>query len=141
MTLDRTISSAPDLRQDLPEPHFDAETGGYQDTSSLVDDVSALFSDGKSYAKAELAFQKSRASYVADRSKGASVFGLGALIALHLALIALTVGLLLGLTEELGPWLATLIVFGLFAIIAGIMAMMLKSRLSEISSAMSDKNA
>lgn len=140
MTLDQDTAAASDLRNDLPEPRFSADREGQHDTSSLVDDVSALFSDGKTYARAELAFQKSRASYVADRSKGATVYAVGALIALHLALIALTVGLLLGLTEELGPWLATLIMVAVFALVAGVLAMMLKGRVGEIRTAFSDKS-
>ena len=140
MTLDQSTSTAPDLRHDLPEPHFDAGSESYQDTSSLVDDVSALFSDGKTYAKAEFAFQKSRASFVADRSKGVGVYAVGALIALHLALIALVVGLLLGLTAEVGPWLAMLIVVAIFAIIAGVLALKLKGRVGEIRTAFTDNS-
>ncbi|MCH2488193.1 MAG: hypothetical protein MK010_10690, partial [Erythrobacter sp.] len=42
---------------------------------SLTDDIFALFDDGKTYVEAEIAFQKSRSSFVANRAKLAVAYG------------------------------------------------------------------
>lgn len=87
-----------------------------QDYRSLVADVEALFDDGKTYLQAELAFQKTRAAFVADRAKGAFIFGAMAAVFGFLALIGLTVGLIIALTPWLTAWGASaLVVFLLVA--------------------------
>lgn len=124
----------------IPEPHFDPLEGDdTPETSSLIDDVSALFEDGKTYAQAELAFQKSRARFVGDRTKGVVVFAVGAIAAFHLALIAVTVGLVFALATLIGPWLATLAVTLAYLIVAAILGLKLKSRIGEIRSALKDQ--
>ena len=125
---------------DVPDDfNSDEESaGGRSAQPSLADDLLALFEDGKTYAEAELAYQKSRAGYTANRLKGALALGLGAFGVLHLALIALTVGVVIALTPLVGPWIATAIVT-IALIIAGIiMLMMLKSRIDDIRNAFSD---
>ena len=125
---------------DVPDD-FNSEEESAGDGSaqpSLADDLLALFEDGKTYAEAELAYQKSRAGYTANRLKGALALGLGAFGVLHLALIALTVGVVIALAPLVGPWIATAIVT-IALIIAGIiMLMMLKSRIDDIRNAFSD---
>jgi hypothetical protein len=89
---------------------------GEQEYRSLVADVEALFDDGKTYLQAELAFQKRRAAFVADRAKGAFIFGAVAAVFGFLALIGLTVGLIIALTPWLTAWGASaLVVFLLVA--------------------------
>ena len=105
---------------------------------SLADDVLALFEDGKTYAEAEVAFQKSRASFAANRLKGAIAFGLGAFGVLHLALIAATVGAVIALAPLVGPWIATAIVTIALIILGVLFLMALKGRIDEIRSAFSD---
>lgn len=125
----------------IPEPHFDPARGDDEaDTSSLIDDVSALFEDGKTYAQAELAFQKSRARYLGGSVKGLAVYAGGAIAAFHLALIALTVGLVFALASAIGPWLATLVVTLVYLIIAAILALSLKRRLGAMRSALTDRS-
>ncbi|MBX7540775.1 phage holin family protein [Qipengyuania sphaerica] len=122
---------------DLPddyEPHEDGEEYG----PSLTDDLAALFEDGKTYAEAEVAFQKSRAAYTANRLKGAIAFGLGAFGVFHLALIALTVGVVIALVPLVGPWAATAIVT-LALIVAGVVLLnLLKGKIDDIRDAFSD---
>ena len=125
---------------DVPDDFNSEEesAGGRSAQPSLADDLLALFEDGKTYAEAELAYQKSRAGYTANRLKGALALGLGAFGVLHLALIALTVGVVIALAPLVGPWIATAIVT-IALIIAGIiMLMMLKSRIDDIRNAFSD---
>ena len=40
-----------------------------------ADDVEALIEDGKTYLETELVYQKTRAAFVADRAKGAFIYG------------------------------------------------------------------
>lgn len=124
---------------DLPDEHEAPEPEG-EDAQlfSLTDDVLALLEDGKSYAEAELRFQKSRAGYIGNRTKGAIAFGLGAFGVLHLALIAATVGVVIALAPIVGPWAATAIVtFAL--ILAGVVLLrLLKGRLDDIRDAFDD---
>ncbi len=127
---------------DLPDEHEapDAEEQDGQQFS-LTDDVLALFEDGKTYAEAELRFQKSRAGFIGNRLKGAIAFGLGAFGVLHLALIAATVGLVIALAPLVGPWAATAIVT-LALIVAGVvMLRLLKGRLDDIRDAFEEEDA
>ena len=128
-----------------PDPLSEADEyeGSLDDHSdhmgpSLTDDLFALYEDGKTYAQAEVAFQKSRAGYTANRIKSAVVFGLGAFGMLHLALIALTVGAVIALVPIMGPWLATGLVTIILLIAGGVLIFMLKSKIDDIRDAFSD---
>ena len=120
---------------DLPDAFEPAE--GAPDPS-LFDDVAALFEDGKTYLEAELNFQKSRAGFLGNRLRRAGVLGLVAFGLLHLAGIALTVGLVIALSKLVGPWFATLIVVIVFVGIAALLLSRLRGLLSEIGSAFED---
>lgn len=122
---------------DMPD-EFEPPEEAQPDGPSLTDDVMALLADGRTYAEAELAYQKSRATFAANRAKGAIAFGLGAFGVLHLALIALTVGVVIALTPITGPWIATgLVTIGL-VVLGVIFLRLLKSRIDEIRDAFSD---
>lgn len=110
--LDDTTRKA---QPDELEPVGPTEEKGDEPTfGSLADDVSALIDDGKTYLQAEVAFQKTRASYAGEKTKQGVVFGFVALIFLHLALIALVVGLVIAL----GPYLTP---FGAVAVVVGVL--------------------
>lgn len=101
----------------------EAEATAYEDGEperSLLEDVEALIEDGKTYLEAELAFQKSRAAYVAQGAKGIAAFGALAAGLAVLALIGLTVGLILALTPLITAWGATAVVVGALLIGAGL---------------------
>ena len=123
---------------DVPDDYDEAESEEADYGPSLADDVFALFEDGKTYAEAEVAFQKSRAAFTANRLKGAVAFALGAFGVFHLALIAFTVGAVIALMPLLGPWGATILVT-LLLIVTGILLLRrLKSRIDDIRDAFSD---
>ncbi|QZD95510.1 phage holin family protein [Qipengyuania gelatinilytica] len=125
---------------DLPDDYDPEEDGEGQHGPSLTDDLFALLEDGKTYAEAEVAYQKSRAGFTANRLKGAIAFGLGAFGVLHLALISFTVGAVIALMPLLGPWGATGVVT-LALIIAGVvLLMLLKGRIDDIRDAFTDGN-
>ena len=121
---------------DLPDDHGAPDSEEHDGQQfSLTDDVFALFEDGKTYAEAELRFQKSRAAFVGNRSKSAVVYLLGAFGMFHLALIAATVGLVMALIPLVGPWGATAIVT-LGLLVAGIFLLrLLKGRIDDIRDA------
>jgi hypothetical protein len=108
----RGDDGVPDIEDEMPP----AAGGAEQDLRSLRDDVEALIDDGKTYLETELVFQKTRAAFVADRAKGAVIFGAIAILLAFLALIGLTVGLILALAPLLTAWGASALVVGLLII-------------------------
>lgn len=123
---------------DLPDDYGTSDEVGAASGPSLGDDIHALLTDGKTYLEAEIAYQKSRAGFTADRLKGVFGFGLLAVGLLHLALIAVTVGILLALIPYVGALAATAIVT--VALVGGAVVLLksVKKRVSAISKAFSE---
>lgn len=89
---------------------------------SIVEELGALIDDAQLYAKAEIAFQKTRASLV-GRNVGAALGAvILAIILLHIALIALAVGLVLALEPFVTIWGAIGIVVGVMLLGVGLLA-------------------
>ncbi len=138
MTLPADAGIAPLVRDDtdIPEPSDDTPiTAPADDERSLLEDVEALIDDGKTYLEAELAFQKTRAGFVADRAKAAVVFGALAALLGFLALVGLTVGLIIALTPSLGPWIASALVVAMLLLCAGLSARMASRRWNSLMQA------
>ena len=108
----------------LTEPPVPAAPEGYgeRELRSLRDDVEALIDDGRTYLETELVYQKTRAAFVADRAKGAVIFGAIAVLIGFLALVGLTVGLIIALAPWLTAWGASAVVVGLL-LVAALLAM------------------
>jgi hypothetical protein len=115
---------APPVRDDadMPEVPEEAPLADEGDDRSLLEDVRALIDDGKTYLEAELGYQKTRAAYVADRAKGAVVFGAIAALLAFLALVGMTVGLIIALSPWLTAWGASALVVALLLVSAGLAA-------------------
>lgn len=125
-----------ELPDDLdPAP---SEVGG---GGSLVEDVDALIADGKTYLEAEVAYQKNRAGYAANRLKWTAVYGAAAFGLLHLALIALTVGIVIALMPLVGPWIATAIVVAMLLLGALLFVQKLRAKLADIRAVFEDDPA
>ena len=107
---------------------------------SLIEDVEALVADGKIYAQAELAYQKSRLVFAVDHAKWAAILGVLALVLVILAIVALVVGALIALIPPLGPWGATGVVFGVLAVGAGILVALAKAHLSNLLGAFGESS-
>jgi hypothetical protein len=112
-----------------PGPHDpalapEADAGGDAGTgfADLRDDVAALVEDARTYAEAEIAFQKTRAALAAKHSGRALAALVLALVLLHIALIALAVGAVIALAPLVTIWGAIGIVVG--AMLAGVAALM-----------------
>ena len=89
-----------DASPPLVKPTTDAER-------SLVDDVKQLASDGRTLLEAEFAYQKSRAAVAGSGIKGIAGWASLALALVFFALMALVMGVVLGLTALIGAWAAT----------------------------------
>ncbi len=99
---------------------------------SLADDIGAFFSDAKTYAEAEFAFQNTRAKFAVSHGLRGLVFAVVALVLLNLMFIALAVGSIVALAPVIGGWAATGIVCAVILIgliVAGLMA---RSRLRKV---------
>lgn len=114
----------------LPDPAVTASTPDAPDDGTtfgdLRDEVAALVEDARTYAEAEMAFQKTRVSLAGKR--GARALGLLvlALVLLHIALIALAVGAVIALAPLVTIWGAIAIVVGV--LLVGVAALVLSAR-------------
>lgn len=144
MSLPEDERIAPPTRGDaeLPElekPPAPADDAAVAELRSLRDDVEALIEDGKTYLETELVYQKTRAAFVADRAKGAVVYGAIAAALAVLALIGLTVGLIIALAPLLTAWGSSALVVGVLLIGAVIFVRMASKRWSSLMGAIQDE--
>jgi len=93
----------------------------------LLDELRQFREDARTYAEAELAFQKSRAAILAAGARDVALLGVAGFVAVVFALVALTVGALLALTPLLGAWGATGAVTGVL-VLAALIAVWLARR-------------
>lgn len=100
-----------------------------ESVSSLL---SRLVEHVRDLVSAEVALQKAKlGERIAGYKSAVVFFAIAGVLALA-ALIALLVGLIMTLTPSVGPGFATLIVVGVVLVIAGVLGMMGKSRLTAI---------
>ncbi|HAU22338.1 MAG TPA: phage holin family protein [Erythrobacter sp.] len=136
---------------DLPQPQdvpaedeisaaLRGEEPGEQE-SSIKEDILALVEDSKTYAEAELNYQKSRVSFAANRGKSVALYLLFALGFVHLALIALVIGALLALAPSIGALSATAIVVGALLIGTVILLLMARSKANDVAEAFQEDEA
>ncbi len=121
--------------EDEFEEALRGEENSPESKPGLSDDVLALIADGRTYAEAELNFQKSRLGYTAQQGKSAAISVLAALAFLHLALIALVVGAVIALTPYLTAWGATAAVVGVLLLATIIVLLRARSRARNIADA------
>jgi hypothetical protein len=107
---------------------------------SLLSDVEALVADGKTYAEAELAFQKTRLLYASDKVKSAAIFTGIAAVFVVMAIVALVLGAVLALTPLIGALGATAAVFLALLICAGVLVMMAKARIADLIAAFEERD-
>ena len=105
---------------------------------SLVADVRQLAADGKTLLEAELAYHKSRAAVAGDGVKGVAAWGALALALVFFAVMVLVMGLLLGLSQAVGPWGATGIVVTGVAIAAALSGLIARQRWKRTAALLSE---
>lgn len=116
-----TEGSRPDhgLAMDLPAPPDDETPDELAEAEpSLFDELGQLFDDGRTYAEAEIAYQRARLSYGAGRAPGIAILFAAAVVLVLYALIALVVGLLMALAPLLTIWGAMAVVAGSLLVLA-----------------------
>lgn len=107
------------------EPDFD---------ESLTDEIAALIDDGRTYAQAEIAFQKTRAK-IAGKSIGLAIaLIVVAVITLHIAVLALAVGMVIALQPLVTIWGAIAIVVGVLLLVTVLLALKAKGHASRLGS-------
>jgi predicted RND superfamily exporter protein len=94
--------------------------------ASLREDIAILIEDARTYAEAEVRFQKTRAALAGKTTGRALVLLVLALVLLHIALIALAVGAVIALAPLVTVWGAIAIVVGVM--LAGVAALVLAAR-------------
>ncbi len=133
-----------DIEQDTAQPvpldlpdEYGEDTSEFDEAgaASLTDDIFALFDDGRTYVEAELQYQKTRIAFAASRGKYVAAYGLAAFGVLHMALIALTVGVVLTLAPILGALAATIVVVLCLIVVGAILLVLLKKKVDAIRSA------
>lgn len=124
------------MSEDLPPLNRDAANAGSR--PSLIAELRALQAEARTYAEAELAWQKARATHLARNAKGVAALGALALALAFCALMALVFGLVLGLSSLIGPWgataVATIALLLVAALCAGLAAGRLRRTMTEIDS-------
>jgi hypothetical protein len=105
--------SLPD--SDLP-PESDADGDAKNGFTMLRDDIVTLVDDARTYAEAELAFQKTRAALAGKTAGRALILLVLAVVLFHIALIALAVGAVIALAPLVTIWGAIAIVVGVMLI-------------------------
>ena len=105
------------------------------------EDIDALIADGKTYLEAEFTYQKTRAGFAANRLKWTAIYGAAAFGLLHLALIALTVGVVIALVPLVGPWTATALVVATLLLGALVFVLKLRAKIGDIRDVFEDDAA
>ena len=105
---------------------------------SLVDDVKQLASDGRTLLEAEFAYQKSRAAVAGAGIKGITGWAALALALVFFTLMALVMGVLLGLAQLLGAWTATAITVLALLVAAGLSGLAASRRWKRMSALLAD---
>ena len=120
-------------RDSTPDPNAAPLPGGSETNSpgfdaSIVDELAALIDDGKTFAQAEVAFQKTRATLAGKNVGMAVAVGVVAVVLLHIALLGLAVGLVIALQPVMAIWGAITIVVGVLLIATALLVRMAVAR-------------
>lgn len=83
---------------------------------ALREEIGTIVDDARTYVEAEIAFQKTRARLAGKQAGKATLYLLLALVLLHIALIALAVGIVIALAPQLGIWGAIAVVVGVLLV-------------------------
>ena len=115
-----------------PQGHDSASDAGgddlLPDDTLLSEDIAALVASGRTYAEAELAFQKTRAALAGSNAGKAVAALVLALVLVNIALTALAIGAVLALQPLITIWGAIAVVVGALLLGAGLLARSARAR-------------
>ena len=101
--------------------------------------LSRFSGDGRTLLEAEFAYQKSRAAVAGAGAKGIAGWTALALALVFFALMALVVGVLLGLAELIGIWPATVVTVLAVLAAAGLCGLAAARRWNRMSALLADE--
>ena len=125
---------------DASPPLMKNSTSGAAERS-LAEDIKHLASDGRTLLEAEFAYQKSRAAVAGAGVKGIAGWASLALALVFFALMALVIGVLLGMAEFIGIWAATAVTVVLVLAAAGLAGLAASRRWKRMNAALTDEPA
>ena len=102
---------------------------------SVRDVFTRLYTDGRTYAEAEVERQKLRAGIVSAGLRDAAIFAAVGVMLIFAALVACLVGFILALAPHLGTGWATCAVFGGALIVALLSLLTAKGRIDRMKKA------
>jgi len=103
----------------------------YEDLS-LAQDLRQLADEAKTFAQAELAFQKSRAAFVGAETRNIALLLIVAAVLVFFAFMAFVVGTVIALGPLLGPWGAMATVTLALLVLAGFGAWQARARMRKM---------
>ena len=123
----------------VPDAGPAAEGTDSVEQRSLVGDIEELLVDARIWLDAEVAYQKTRAGFVASSLKGAIALLVVAAVLALLALIGLTVGLIITLAPHLTPLGATAVVVVVLLLVTLLMLRSAASRWRDAAGAIREE--
>ncbi|KPH66553.1 phage holin family protein [Novosphingobium sp. ST904] len=108
---------------------------------SLAQDLRLLASEARTFAQAELAYQKSRAAYAGAEARAIAMLGLLAAGLVFFALMGLVLGAVIAVGTLVGPWLAMLLVPLVVIVIAAMCGLSARNRMRRMKTLLSEKGA
>ncbi len=108
---------------------------------SLIDDLRQLAGDTREFAKAEIAFQQSRAKVVGGSVGGIAARAVVALVLVFFAVMALVVGAVIALAPLLTAWGATGVVVAVLFLGAVVLGLSARARWQRLSALISGEEA
>lgn len=100
---------------------------------SLTAELAAIIDDARNYAEAEVAFQKTRARFAGKNVGTAAILLIVAVITLHIAVLALAVGMVIALQPLVTIWGAIAIVVGVLLLATVLLALGAKRRADRLT--------
>ncbi len=128
------MTKGPDDGAEGPLTHELTEEADGQE-ESIGESFARLYADGRAYAEAEVARQRLRAGIAGAAMRDAAILGIIALMLLFAGVVALLIGLVIALSPVLGPFGATAAVVGGALILALILLLLAKARITRMKKA------
>lgn len=116
----------------MTDNHSDAVTSDKPEQPSVGDALRALVEDGQTLVEAEIAYRKAQAAYGLGEAKAIAILLVLGLAFGFFTLLAIVVGLLMGLAAYVGVWGALAIVGGALLLLTGLCLYLASARMSRV---------
>lgn len=111
-------------------PEAAAADNEEEQAESVKEVFTRLFTDGRAYASAEVDRQKLRVGIIGSAVRNAAIFVIVALMLLFATIVAFLIGLIIALSPQMGPLLATFAVLGGSLLVAIILLLLAKNTIT-----------